>query len=124
MEILVYRKGCSEDSGKAFTGRTICRSCLQDQSAVIWVDMESPTEEDERVLLDVFKFHPLTVEDCRENRHYPKIEEFDGLHLLHRARRDAPTPVPIASTRSSWTDFSVPTTSSLITTTCFAASIT
>ena len=30
------------------------------------------------MLLDVFNFHPLTVEDCRENRHYPKIEEFDG----------------------------------------------
>ena len=45
---------------------------------MIWVDMESPTEADEQVLLDVFQFHPLTVEDCRENRHYPKIEEFDS----------------------------------------------
>ena len=51
---------------------------LKDESAVIWIDMESPTEADEQVLIDVFKFHPLTVEDCRENRHYPKIEEFDS----------------------------------------------
>jgi len=40
--------------------------------------MEKPTEADEQVLLNILRFHPLTVEDCRENRHYPKIEEFPG----------------------------------------------
>ena len=52
--------------------------------------MESPTEADERVLLDVFNFHPLTVEDCRENRHYPKIEEFGGYiyFIVHGVRAD------------------------------------
>ena len=63
---------------------------LKDLSAVIWVDMESPTEDDERVLLDVFKFHPLTVEDCRENRHYPKIEEFEDYiyFIVHGVRAE------------------------------------
>ena len=76
MEILVYRKG----TNKIEENLTVADlpELLKDQSAVIWVDMEMPTEADERVLLDVFKFHPLTVEDCRENRHYPKIEEFEG----------------------------------------------
>ena len=76
MEILVYRPGIP----KIIEGSTAedLPELLKDQSAVIWVDMESPTEADERVLLDVFKFHPLTVEDCRENRHYPKVEEFDS----------------------------------------------
>jgi magnesium transporter len=74
MEILVYRNG----ERKITEGVPVERlpELLQDQSAVIWVDMDSPTEADERVLLDVFEFHPLTVEDCRENRHYPKVEEF------------------------------------------------
>jgi magnesium transporter len=42
------------------------------------------------VLLDVFQFHPLTVEDCRENRHYPKVEEFPGyIYLIvHGVRAD------------------------------------
>jgi magnesium transporter len=76
MEILVYRHG----ERKVTEGVPVEQlpELLQDQSAVIWVDMESPTEVDEQVLLDVFNFHPLTVEDCRENRHYPKVEEFPG----------------------------------------------
>jgi magnesium transporter len=76
MEILVYRTG----EQKITEGVSVEQlpELLRDQSAVIWVDMESPDEADERVLLNVFQFHPLTVEDCRENRHYPKIEEFPG----------------------------------------------
>src|ERR1051326_1583719 len=74
MEILVYRKGVPRIQ-ENFTAADL-PELLKDESAVIWVDMEKPTEADEQVLLDVFKFHPLTVEDCRENRHYPKIEEF------------------------------------------------
>jgi len=76
MEILVYRKGKPKIE-EGFTAEDL-PELLKDQAAVIWVDMESPTEADERVLLDVFHFHPLTVEDCRENRHYPKVEEFQG----------------------------------------------
>ncbi|HET9710337.1 MAG TPA: magnesium/cobalt transporter CorA [Pyrinomonadaceae bacterium] len=76
MEILVYRQA-SHKIEENWTAADL-PELLKDTSAVIWVDMEAPTEADERVLLDVFKFHPLTVEDCRENRHYPKIEEFEG----------------------------------------------
>ena len=76
MEILVYRKGNTKIE-ENLTAADL-PELLKDPSAVIWVDMESPTTADEQLLLDVFKFHPLTVEDCRENRHYPKIEEFDG----------------------------------------------
>ena len=74
MEILVYHTG-KQKMEEGFTAKDL-PELLKDQAAVIWVDMDSPTEADERVLLDVFKFHPLTVEDCRENRHYPKVEEF------------------------------------------------
>ncbi len=88
MEILVYQQG----RDKVDEGFTVDQlpELLKDPSLVIWVDMESPTEADERVLLDVFHFHPLTVEDCRENRHYPKIEEFPGYlyFILHGVRAD------------------------------------
>jgi magnesium transporter len=88
MEILVYRQG----DIKVEEGFTVEQlpELLEDQSLVIWVDMEKPTAADERVLLDVFKFHPLTVEDCRENRHYPKIEEFSGYlyFIVHGVRAD------------------------------------
>ena len=74
MEIFVYREG-EPQVQSGFTAEQL-PELLQDEKAVIWVDMDQPTEADERILLEVFHFHPLTVEDCRENRHYPKIEEF------------------------------------------------
>lgn len=88
MEILVYRNG-QQRINEGFTVEQL-PELLQDPGAVIWVDMEQPTEVDERVLLDVFKFHPLTVEDCRENRHYPKVEEFPGYiyFIVHGVRAD------------------------------------
>jgi magnesium transporter len=88
MEILVYRKGHTKIE-EHFTVADL-PELLKDQSAVIWVDMEAPTEADEQVLLNVFHFHPLTVEDCRENRHYPQVEEFEGYiyFIVHGVRGD------------------------------------
>ena len=88
MEILAYRKG--ETHIQENLSVEDLPGLLKDPKAVIWVDMESPTQADEQVLLDVFDFHPLTVEDCRENRHYPKIEEFDGYiyFIVHGVRAD------------------------------------
>jgi magnesium transporter len=88
MEILVYRHG-AEKVEEGFTVDQL-PELLKDPSLVIWVDMDCATEADERILLDVFKFHPLTVEDCRENRHYPKIEEFPGYlyFIVHGVRAD------------------------------------
>ena len=88
MEIFVYR----EDAEKVEEGFTVEQlpELLKERKAVIWVDMPSPTVDDENVLLNIFHFHPLTVEDCRENRHYPKIEEFpDYLYfIVHGVRAD------------------------------------
>jgi magnesium transporter len=88
MEILVYRHGKREVQDN-FTKEQL-PELLEDKSSVVWVDMDSPTEEDEKVLLDVFNVHPLTVEDCRENRHYPKVEEFPGYiyFIVHGVRAD------------------------------------
>jgi len=88
MEILVYRRG-EHKITEGVTAEQI-PELLHDQSVVMWVDMESPTAADEQVLLDVFNFHPLTVEDCRENRHYPKVEEFPGYiyFIVHGVRAD------------------------------------
>ena len=88
MEIFLYRQGADRVE-EGFTVEQL-PDLLKNEADVVWVDMESPTEADEQVLLDVFKFHPLTVEDCRENRHYPKIEEFPGYlyFIVHGVRAD------------------------------------
>ena len=50
---------------------------------VVWVDLAAPTAEESRVLEDVFRFHPLAVEDALSAVHHPKIEAYDGyLYLI------------------------------------------
>lgn len=44
----------------------------------VWVDLAAPTAEESRaVLVDLFHFHPLTVEDCGIFIDHPKIDEFE-----------------------------------------------
>lgn len=78
MEIFVYREG-ADMIEEGFSAEDLIE-LLEDKSAVIWVDLlgETPEENEEakRVMLDVFHFHPLTVEDCMETRNQPKIEAF------------------------------------------------
>jgi magnesium transporter len=53
---------------------------IADKTNVVWVDMLAENIEQigqaKDVLLNVFKFHYLTVEDCIETRNQPKVEAF------------------------------------------------
>ena len=88
MEIFVYREG-AEKVESGFTAEQLAE-LLKDEKAVIWIDMEAPTEADEQLLSNLFHFHPLTLEDCRETRNYPKVEEFPGYlyFIVHGVRAD------------------------------------
>jgi magnesium transporter len=78
MEIFVYRPG-AERVEEGFTAEDL-PELLDDKDSVVWVDFldEKPEQHEEakNVLLDVFRFHPLTVEDCFETRNQPKVEAF------------------------------------------------
>jgi magnesium transporter len=89
MDIFVYRDGADKVE-EGFTVEQI-PDLLNDEQLVFWVDMEAPTEADDAVLLNVFHFHPLTVEDCRANRHHPKVDEFpDYIYfIVHAVRTDS-----------------------------------
>ncbi|MFZ0043316.1 MAG: magnesium/cobalt transporter CorA [Solirubrobacteraceae bacterium] len=50
---------------------------LGDQKFV-WIDYESPTDEDLEQLSKLMKLHPLTVQDARTFQQRPKIQEYDG----------------------------------------------
>ncbi len=60
-----------------------------DQPTFVWVDMLSPEPDEEQLILsDVFKFHPLAILDCQRERlnrergdHLPKVEDF-GRYLF------------------------------------------
>ncbi len=41
-----------------------------------WLDIAAPGEDDYRLLEDLFKFHPLTIEDVRQQNQRPKVDEY------------------------------------------------
>jgi magnesium transporter len=57
-----------------------------------WVDLAAPTEDEGRILSEVFHFHPLSVEDALSATHHPKVESYGSyLYLiLHRIDFEAP----------------------------------
>ena len=53
-------------------------------AAVVWVDLDQPTSQEARsVLVDVFRFHELAVEDAISEIHHPKVESYgDYLYVI------------------------------------------
>jgi magnesium transporter len=43
-----------------------------------WVDFESPTEKEISYLSSYFHFHPLSIEDCIQLLHRPKLDYYEG----------------------------------------------
>jgi magnesium transporter len=90
MEIFVYRPG-SEKVEEGFAAEDLPR-LLADKNSVVWVDFlgETPEQNEEAkcVMLDVFHFHALTVEDCFETRNQPKIEAYPNYiyFIIHGIR--------------------------------------
>lgn len=50
---------------------------LKNPAVVVWVDLEAATDDERSVLANVFKFHPLAIEDCIHASQTPKVEEYD-----------------------------------------------
>ncbi|QYM79463.1 magnesium/cobalt transporter CorA [Horticoccus luteus] len=49
-----------------------------DKGLVLWVDLENPTDEEIKTILEgVFQFHPLAIEDCMTPSSLPKIEDYE-----------------------------------------------
>lgn len=51
---------------------------LTDANALLWVDITGTDVAYERLLREVFQFHPLAIEDTRNQRQRPKVEEYPG----------------------------------------------
>jgi magnesium transporter len=48
----------------------------------LWVDLSAPTDDELRILSELFHFHPLSVEDARSELQLPKMEPYDGYLYL------------------------------------------
>ena len=52
---------------------------LEDPKTQVWVDIAGPMDDAaQSIVRDVFKFHPLAIEDCFGAREHPKAEAYDG----------------------------------------------
>jgi magnesium transporter len=50
---------------------------LQSEQGVLWVDFEGTSSEtDEPILLNLFGFHPLAVDDALQETHIPKLDDW------------------------------------------------
>ena len=49
---------------------------LEQPPGLIWVDMPKVDAEALRVLDEVFKFHPLAIQDCENRNHVPKVHVY------------------------------------------------
>lgn len=73
--------------------RSAIKRALDDESTILWVDLEAPDDEEIDILVHDFKFHPLSIEDCIFPQNRPKIEEFpDYSFIVFHAILYDPTP--------------------------------
>jgi magnesium transporter len=63
---------------------------LRDDAVVVWVDLDTQDTNSQRILEDVFEFHPLLVEDAFADASTPKVEDFgDCLYVIIHGLTDA-----------------------------------
>ncbi|REJ78190.1 MAG: magnesium and cobalt transport protein CorA [Acidobacteria bacterium] len=95
MEIYAHTKG--DEVVRTGVDPSELRNLIARDDSVIWVDVDVRNEEDlqqaEKLYSEVFGFHYLTIEDCREARNQPKVEEFDDylFFIVYGIRSQADT---------------------------------
>jgi magnesium transporter len=70
-----------EGTGEVHFSRESVQALL-DQSEFFWLDLESPDEDDFAILRDVFKFHPLAIEDSERFQQRAKLDPYGDYVFL------------------------------------------
>jgi magnesium transporter len=55
---------------------------LQEKEALLWVDLEDPTEFETDALVEIFNFHDLAIEDCISDISQPKVDDYEEYLFL------------------------------------------
>ncbi len=86
MEVYWIADGKTEPRSPAEIPELLAR-----RDGLLWVDFPECDAEAQRVLAEVFHFHPLAIRDCTERCHIPKLHAYPDhlLMILH-----APEPGP------------------------------
>jgi len=78
MKIVIFHAGSKQEALPADLPRL-----LEARQGTLWVDIGGPEEEDVRIMREVFRFHPLAIEDTLNQQQRPKVEEYaDHLFLI------------------------------------------
>lgn len=72
-ETILYKAGAELKTG--LTLQQI-EQALGDENFLLWVDIKQPEDADIDLLTNIFKLHPLTVEDCIMPNARTKLEKF------------------------------------------------
>lgn len=71
---IIFRKG---QAVQTETSRVDLLQAVKDPEALVWVDLQEPNDFESEVMIDIFNFHPLAVEDCLNEHSFPKMDEYD-----------------------------------------------
>lgn len=58
------------------------REIKQDPSAIFWLDVENPSEQDLAKIGEEFHLHPLAIEDASHEHQRPKVEEYEQFYFV------------------------------------------
>lgn len=63
---------------------------LEDEKGIVWVDLNGDSVDDaQKILSEIFAFHPLAVDDTINEVHLPKVDDWgDYLYLVVRGLDD------------------------------------
>lgn len=75
----LYRKGKPLETN---ISRAQMLQLLQEKELLLWVDLEDPTEFESDMLVEIFNFHPLAVEDCITDISQPKVDDYEEYLFL------------------------------------------
>jgi magnesium transporter len=66
---------------QAHDPNAICSLCSHAPN-IVWVDVADPTSRDFDDLAREFGFHPLAIEDCKNEHQRPKVDEYQGYYFI------------------------------------------
>lgn len=92
----MIRIACYQPDGTVETDISLEQAAqyLEKPNALVWFDMLAPTEDEWKpILIDLFGFHPLAIEDAISDVHVPKVDDFQSylLIIVHAVTFDAKT---------------------------------
>jgi magnesium transporter len=69
-------------------------SLLQQENALLWLDFQNePPEKCEPILLEIFNFHPLAIDDALQESHVPRVDDWgEYLYVVLAGLAFCPSP--------------------------------